>query len=247
MKSYPYQILGATEREGSLFFMLDSLLRSRIDTGEETLDDEDVNVYLASLLHSFLDRSFEVECGGVLSRHETDIFALAETGDDLRMRYRVYKGNADYALMISGVFDSRCSRGRTEPWKDEVVTERGKQFYRFASDCHTRLSRKKTGIADVLEKLSERFEMYVKILSHMRVAYFNLVRRLSDGEMYHLQRAVQEVQEGVEEQVETNGLDRFLDAYGSWLRTGTETDRGRVNRLGEELGKADPAFRFSGI
>ena len=95
----------------------------------------------------------------------------------------------------------------------------------------------------MLEKLSERFEMYVKILSHMRVAYFNLVRRLSDGEMYHLQRAVQEV----EEQVETHGLDRFLDAYGNWLRTGTETDRGRVNRLGEELGKADPAFRFSGI
>ena len=38
--------------------MLDFLLRSRIEMGEETSGDEDVNVYLSGLLHSFLDRSF---------------------------------------------------------------------------------------------------------------------------------------------------------------------------------------------
>jgi hypothetical protein len=47
--SYAYKIVGGKERELSLYFMLNALLQSRIEIGAETTDDEDVNVYLASL------------------------------------------------------------------------------------------------------------------------------------------------------------------------------------------------------
>ncbi len=247
MQSYPYQVVGTGEREESLFFMLDSLLRSRIETGEETSDDEDVNVYLSGLLHSFLDRSFFLKNRECLSRYTTDVFAWAEESGDLRTKYRVYKGNADYALMSTGIFEEPFCR--TATWQAaeieaESAVERGKLYYRFASAYNVRLSRKKTGLAEVLEKLSERFETYLKILDHMRAGYLNLLRRLSKREMFHLQR---KVQAGAAARVSRKGRDHFLDAYADWLHSGSEEDRDRVNRLGEELSRIDSDFRFEGI
>jgi hypothetical protein len=247
MKSYPYQIVGTREREESLFFMLDALLRSRIETGEETFDDEDVNVYLAGLLHAFLDKSFFLKNRGCLSRYTTDVFAWAEESGDLRTKYRVYKGNADYTLVGMGIFEEPFCR--TATWQAaeleaKSAVARGKLYYRFASNCNVRLARKKTGLSEVLEKLSERFETYLKILGHMRAGYLNLLRRLSRGEMFHLQR---KVQEGATTRVSHEGRDHFLDAYADWLRSGSKEDRNRVNRLGKELSRIDPEFGFDGI
>ena len=95
MKSYAYQIVGKNEREESLFFMLDALLRSRIETGEETTDDEDVNIYLANLLHAFFDHSFDRSEGCYVSRYESDVFAETEKHPSLGMRYQIYRSNDD--------------------------------------------------------------------------------------------------------------------------------------------------------
>ena len=246
MQSYPYRILGTGEQEESLFFMLDSLLRSRIDTDRETSDDEDVNVYLAGLLHSFLDRSFLASYGSLISRYDTEVFARAEESEDLRTKYRVYKVNADYTLMAAGVLDALATQEKQGKWgrDDDTAIQRGKLYYRFASSYRTQLAHKKTAVVEVLEKLSDRFETYVSILSHMRKMYLNLLRRLSDEEIYHLQ---QEAQRGAAARIAEIGRDRFLDAYLDWLHSGSEEDRGRVNLLGEELSKIDPTFRFNGV
>jgi hypothetical protein len=236
MKSFPYQILGTDEREDSLFFMLDSLLRSRIETGEETIDDEDVNIYLAGLLHSFLDQSFYRKYGDAITRCNIEIYDLAEIPDDPAVRFRVYKGNADHALMTSGVFD-----GEKDP---EGEAERGKRFYGIASTCHTRICRKKTGVATVLEKLSERFDTYRMILVHMRSEYLNLMKRFTKGEMFHLER---DVHAGAMIGFVLDVRDHFLDAYSDWMKTGSEAHRDRVNLLGQALSVADPEFEFAGI
>ncbi|MDP6776308.1 MAG: hypothetical protein QGI83_06055 [Candidatus Latescibacteria bacterium] len=247
MKSYPYQVVGTGEREESLFFMLDALLRSRIETGEETTDDEDVNVYLASLLHSFLDRSFFCDNGDCLSSYGVDVFALAEGSNDLRTKYHVYKGNADYALVSVGVFEQPYCREATphaSEFAEEATVARAKLYYGCASDCSRRLARRKTGVTGVLEKLCGRIETYLKILSHMRAAYLHLLRRLTDGEMFHLQREAQkEAVEGISEE----SRDRFLDAYAEWLRTRSESARLQVNRFGEALTRLDPAFGFQAV
>jgi hypothetical protein len=236
MKSYPYQVLGTKEREESSFFMLDSILRSRIETGEETIDDEDVNIYLAGLLHSFLDRSFFKTYGDTISRYDSQIYDLAEVPGDPGVRFRVYKGNADYSLMAAAVFE--------EEQGAECETERGKRFYGIASACHARICRKKTGVATVLEKLSERFETYRNILSYMRGEYLKLLRRFTKGEMFHLER---EVHAGALTGFVPAGRNHFLDAYSDWMKTGSEAARDRVNVLGEALRKADPEFAFAGI
>ena len=243
MKSHTYQIVGKNEREESLFFMLDALLRSRIETGEETTDDEDVNVYLANLLHTFLDGSFDDVDGDYVSRYESDVFAKVDKQKSLGMHYRIYRSNADCLLMRASIFEPlRVNRVREED--EEVVVARGKTYYQFASGCHERFKRRRTGVAEVMDKLSGGFETYAKILSHMRVSYLNLLKRLSKGEIFHIQRKAQETPafDSVRE-----GRDRFLDAYGDWMKTGSEFHRHRVNALGDVLKKMDRKFRFEEI
>ena len=247
MRGYPYHILGTSERDDSLSYMIDCLLRSRIETGEETSDDEDVNVYLSALLHSFLDRTFYVKYGEFLSFYNIDVFQWAEGSADLRTKYQVYKGNADFALVTTGIFEEPISRAST--WDEaecEVgsAVERGKLYYRFANAHITRLSRKRTAVAEVLEKLSDRFETYLKILSHMRGAYLNLMRRLSTGELFHLER---EAQQGARSGLIQEGRDSFLDAYADWLNSGSDEDRQKVNSRADELSEFDPTFQFDGV
>ena len=128
--------------------------------------------------------------------------------------------------------------------RSDLRLNEASSYYRFANTHITRLSRKKTGVAEVLEKLSDRFETYLKILSHMRVAYLNLMRRLSKGEIFHLQR---ETQQGAGPGLIQEGRDSFLDAYADWLRSGSEEDRKEVNSRAEELSKIDTTFNFDAI
>jgi len=246
MRSCVYQIVGTQEREQTLFFMLDTLLRSRIDTGQETSDDEDVNVYLAHLLHSFMDHSFLTQNQGLLSVYDSEVFARTEEKDDLRSHYKVYKGNADYALMTTSVF-SECERRHSSTRQNcdqDAQIERGKFYYQIASSYRARLSRKKTAVVTILTKLSDRFETYMKILTHARTAYFHLLKRISEGEIYHLQR---EAQQRAIPEITRLGKDCFLDAYSNWLESDSDGDRRKVNALGFELAKVDSKFQFQGI
>lgn len=244
MKSYPYQIVGNDEREESLFFMLDALLRSRIETGEETTDDEDVNIYLANLLHSFIGCAVGDAQAEFVSRYEMDVVAALEKQASLGMQYHIYRSNADFALMKTSIFDPLGDmRGVTEE-SEEALVSRGKTYYRYASSCHERFKHKRTGVADVMAKLSERFEMYMTILMHLRVLYFNLLKRLSNGEVFHIQR---KAQESPEFENVYDGRNQFLDAYSDWMRTGADYYRQRVNALGKALVTLDPRFKFEGI
>jgi len=65
----------------------------------------------------------------------------------------------------------------------------------------------------VLEKLSKGFEQYVDILSHMRGEYFNILDRLSTGDVYHLERSI----DRFESSRELRELqDQFLDMYSDY-------------------------------
>lgn len=244
MRSYPYQIVGKSEREESLFFMLDALLRSRIETGEETTDDEDVNIYLANLLHGFVDGGFMAANNALISRYEIDVCAAADRHPSLGMRYHIYRSNADYTLMTAAIFEPFKVPHTHADQNEDFLVARGKTYYRFASGCHERFKRRRTGVSEVLDKLSERFEMYMTILTHLRVSYLNLLKRLSRGEVFHIQRKAQDVPD-----FETirEGRDQFLDAYGEWMRSGSDFHRERVNALGRALVARDPKFRFEGI
>lgn len=241
MGSFRYQVIGGKEREESLYFLLDALLKSRPETGFETEDDEDVNVYLSSLLHDCLDRTFQRTHGEVISSYDTD--AATFTGDvDRRERHRVYRVNADYALLAVGLFNGlpcRIRRRLRVPLK--ILHERGTVYYRYAANLRQRLGRR-PAVVDVLEKLVERFDMYTRNLTRLRFGHLQLLKCLSKGELFHIQR---EVHQGAKTALLKVGRDRFLDAYGCWLSCPSEANRDHLNEVGAPISELDAAFDFS--
>jgi exonuclease VII small subunit len=94
----------------------------------------------------------------------------------------------------------------------------------------------------VLEKLSRGFEQYVQILSHMRGEYFNILERLSTGEVYHLERSLDRFESGRE----LRGLqDQFLDMYSEYLKSKDPELKLRLRELAKQIQKLDETFRFT--
>ena len=89
--------------------------------------------------------------------------------------------------------------------------------------------------------LSKGFEKYVTILTYLRGEYFDIVKRISDGEIHHLTRSVGATGKRMELRKKQN---EFLDAYMDWKNRGTNESKGRVISIAEELRSLDPAFTY---
>jgi hypothetical protein len=118
---------------------------------------------------------------------------------------------------------------------------KAKAYYHFAYTYSQTAFRKSAGITEVLEKLSKGFERYVEILSHMRGEYFNILDRLSTGEVYHLERSVDH---GKASRELAALQDEFLDVYSEYLRTNNQALRGQVEELVRRIRLLDNSFNF---
>jgi len=239
----------------SYYFMMRSLLHSRVDTGmtEEDSEEEDVNVYLAHLLQSFQDPVYLEGAKPFLHRYDHEVFSRLEASTDARLKYKIYKTNADFLLISIGVFDNptqtllnHTSRGTggnrfpAEP-SEEATMGRGRTYYHFAYEYSQLLSSRHPAVTDVLEKLARGFGRYAQILAHLRGEYLDLVHQLSQGEIYHLERSVNRDQmaERLRELQDT-----FLDSYATWRRTRTAEDLERLRGAAAALEEVDSTFTF---
>ena len=229
------------------YFMINCLLYSRMETGlvsNQDCYDEDVNVYLAHLLHSFINPEYVEQSRKFLSKYDTDVFRRLSSSTDARLKYQIYKTNADFLLVSIGIFDNpsmaESARAKAQP-SEEAYVGRGKTYYHFAYTYSQQMPRKNQGVAEVLEKLSVGFEKYLKILSHMRGEYLDLVQRLSNGEVYHLERSVNQHQ-----QAELLRLkqDELLELYSAWKKEPSEATEESLERVVGEIRQINPEFRF---
>ena len=106
-----YLELPATARElrPTYLFMMKCLLYSRMETGlvsNKDYYDEDVNVYIAHLLNSFIHPEFLERARPFLSRYDTEVFKRLSASRDARLKYTLYKTNADFLLVSLGIFDN---------------------------------------------------------------------------------------------------------------------------------------------
>jgi len=239
----------------SYYFMMRSLLHSRIDTGmtEEETEEEDVNVYLAHLLQSFHDPVYLESAKPYLHRYDHEVFSRLETSTDARLKYKIYKTNADFLLISIGVFDNptqtllnRASRGtgsrrRLPEPTEEATMGRGRSYYHFAYEYSQLLSSRHPAVTDVLEKLAHGFDRYAQILAHLRGEYLDLVHQLSQGEIYHLERSVNRDQ--MAERLREL-QDAFLDAYATWKRTRAQGDLETLAKAAAALKAVDATFQF---
>ena len=228
------------------YFMINCLLYSRMETGlvsNQDCYDEDVNVYLAHLLHSFINPEYVEQSKRFLSKYDTDVFRRLSSSTDARLKYQIYKTNADFLLVSIGIFDNPViagARTRLQP-SEEAYIGRGKTYYHFAYTYAQQMHRKNAGVSEVLEKLSTGFEKYLRILSHMRGEYLDLMKRLSNGEVYHLERSVDEHSQAELLRVKQ---DELLERYSAWREAKSPQTEESLERVVSEIRQLNPAFKF---
>ena len=229
------------------YFMINCLLYSRMETGlvsNQDCYDEDVNVYLAHLLHSFINPEYVEQSRKFLSKYDTDVFRRLATSTDARLKYQIYKTNDDFLLVSIGLFDTPAAAGaaraRLQP-SEEAYVGRGKTYYHFAYTYSQQMHRKNAGVSEVLEKLSKGFEKYLRILSHMRGEYLDLMKRFSQGEVYHLERSVDEHSRQETLRVKQ---DELLELYSAWRSAPLPETVESLERVVSEIRQINPAFRF---
>jgi hypothetical protein len=241
---------GGRNLQPTYYFMINCLLYSRMETGlvsNQDYYDEDVNVYLAHLLHSFINPDYVEQSKRYLSKYDADVFKRLSQSTDARLKYAIYKTNADFLLVSIGIFDNplapTASPARSKPApSEEAYIGRGKTYYHFAYTYSQQVHRKNQGVSEVLEKLSVGFEKYIKILSHMRGEYLDLAQRFSDGEVYHLERSVNE--SARQDQIKAK-QDQLLELYSEWQKRPSSEIEEDVKRLVGEIQELAPSFRFS--
>ena len=229
------------------YFMINCLLYSRMETGlvsNQDFYDEDVNVYLAHLLHSFINPEYVEQSKKFLSKYDTDVFRRLQTSTDARLKYMIYKTNADFLLVSIGIFDNpmaaAAQRSKAQP-AEEAFVGRGKTYYHFAYSYSQQMHRKNAGVSDVLEKLSVGFDKYLRILSHMRGEYLDLLKRLSAGEVYHLERSINE--HSLQELLLVK-QDELLELYTVWKHQPSPEAEENLERLVSEIRQINPSFKF---
>jgi predicted metal-dependent hydrolase len=76
-------------------------------------------------------------------------------------------------------------------------------------------------------------------MTWMSGEYLNLVRRMSEGEVFHIER---DAQVRFEDAHKTHTWDDLLDSYVEWQKTHAIESRRRLARAARELKRVDPSF-----
>ncbi len=228
-------------------FTINCLLYSRMESGlvsNPDCYDEDVNVYLAHLLHAFINPEYAEQSKKFLSRYDVDVFRRLAGSADARIQYLIHKGNSDFLLISVAIFDNTGAPdgapSRKQP-SEEAYVGRGKTYYHFAYTYSQPMHRKNAGVAEVLERLSVGFDKYLKILSHMRGEPLDLAQHLEQGEVYHLKRTANEA---AMQQLLRTKQDELLELYTAWKARPSEETEQSLERLVDEIRQINPDFHF---
>ena len=237
---------GTTER--TYFFMMNCLLYSRMETGFPSNDeylDEDVNVYLANLLTESVHGGQEQRDGRQIASCDFSLFESLQSDESPREKFRAYKVTADRLIIAIGIYDNPTqNRKNSVPHMAAASRSfigRGKAYYSLAQSYAVEAQRRQTAIADVLGKMSRGFEKYVAILSQLRSEYFDFRHRISEGELFHLEQALDIVEQ---EETLKQLYDEFLDLYSEYKKDGAMATRRRVEDICRRIRLIDPSFRF---
>ena len=195
------------ETTESYFF--DQLLNARVDTGMESNEDydlilelgrdedwhnqnwatikkndlkydEDVNQYIILTLAELANPQVLPLINKYLVSLQSDIGQEAIDFDDSAKKYLAYKINADFLLLNLGLFNSDSNL------LGDAYFDKGETYYYSAASSLKALKGGRSGLSDVMEKLSERFGKYVEILRAMKNRhenYFSFHVRIPDAEL----------------------------------------------------------------
>ncbi len=240
-----YFDITAQERDSAIRYLLGSILNSRKDSAfpsNKFVFDEDVNVYLAHLLFAVSLPEYHDMAEPYLSLDTSDIVNWVKGTEDKTIRYFIFKVNADHILIHTAIFDDIENKKQKLFKKSQKhYRELAQLYYDQAALYHARIYRKKTGVGEVLEKLSRYFDSYQELLKKVRREYFGFVNNFRDqafthfvGEMNHYEQSV-----GKQEKI-----DQLLDLYGHWLKHKDPQLKNQIQGLVDRIKAMDRNFQF---
>lgn len=243
----PYFDLKEHVEGDSAFFFLEHVLKARSDlhleSGKNALDQE-LNVYLAGLLNSLIAAGPLLQRKPYISPFDSDVRCYLEQHPGLRNEYVVYRDNADFGLVLFGLFFDYEHRGSYHHYvfDDHDTTYRIALYYELAASALTHLQGHTVSLVGVYEALAEHLVEVLCILKHAATTYFDILERLSEGSVYHLER---ELQDAEEQQRYSAMVDEFLKAYSAFKEQPTEAGKRIVMELTEKLERMGRGFHFS--
>jgi len=142
--------------------------------------DEDVNQYLVLTLAELANPQSLYLINKYLVSLESDIGQEAVSFDDSARKYLAYKVNADFLLLNLGLLNPDSNL------LGDAYFDKGETYYYSAATSLKAIKGGRSGLSDVMEKLSERFGKYVEILRAMKNRhenYFSFHVRIPDTEL----------------------------------------------------------------
>lgn len=147
--------------------------------------EEDVNQYISLMLAEMVNPKSTVLAQQYLVGTNSDAGQIAIDLKLQSQKYQVFRINADFLLFHLGLFSSESNI------LGDKYFDKGGSYYNAAA-CSLRNARGgRSGLSDVLEKLSLKFGKYVEILRHMKNQssnYFSFHFKFSEGEIALLQK-----------------------------------------------------------
>jgi hypothetical protein len=146
--------------------------------------EEDVNQYISLMLAEMVNPKSTVLAQEYLVGTNSDAGQIAIDLKLQSQKYKVFRINADFLLFHLGLFSSEANI------LGDKYFDKGGSYYNSAA-CSLRNARGgRSGLSDVLEKLSLKFGKYVEILRYMKNQssnYFSFHFKFSEKEIIQFQ------------------------------------------------------------
>lgn len=151
--------------------------------------DEDVNQYITLTMAELANSQTLSLINKYLVSLESDIGQEAVSFDDRAKKYLAYKINADFLLLNLGLLNSDSNL------PSDAYFDKGGTYYYSAATSLKAIKGGRSGLSDVMEKLSGRFGKYVEILREMKNRnenYFSFHVRIPDRELSRFEKELTE-------------------------------------------------------
>jgi hypothetical protein len=124
--------------------------------------DEDVNQYITLTLAEMATPQNLSLTNQYVVGIESDVGQIAINLDQKSQKYKLYRVNADFLLFHLGLFS------RESNILGDAYFDKGESYYHYAASSLKAAHGGKSGLSDVLEKLSSKFGTYVEVLRCMK-------------------------------------------------------------------------------
>ncbi|NLD91147.1 MAG: hypothetical protein GX639_00620 [Fibrobacter sp.] len=237
--------LNNKEPSKTSYFFLEHVCKARIDLHIESGRhgcDQEINVYLAGLLTSLIASTTFIQHKPYISVFDHDIRNYLEAHPGLRNEFVVYRDNADFSLVSAGLFSGDNHRGSYHHIviSDKIDFGKIAIYYSMAASALTQLQGTQHSLVSVLDSMSKYLEEIYQILRYAAVTYFDMVEKISDASLYHLEMELAEEGKKI---LYREKVDEYLKLYSDYKAAPTEQLKIEINNVTRELKNMNDQFK----